>query len=186
MVTGGVPKTLITGLPGSGKTTLVCEVARNLVSARGFYTREIREQGRRVGFSLSVLGGEELTLAHVDIRSRHRVGKYGVDVTSFETAVCPEIDAALRENAIIVIDEIGKMELFSQKFRQAVLKTLDSSLPVLATIYRGANPFTDRIKARPDVELIELTKANRHELATVLLRRLEPFDISNAERIRLF
>jgi nucleoside-triphosphatase THEP1 len=185
MVTIGVPKILITGSPGSGKTTLVCEVARNLVSVRGFYTREIRERGRRVGFSLSVLGGKELTLAHVGIRSRHRVGKYGVDVKSFETAVCPEINSALCEDSIIVIDEIGKMELFSQKFRQTVLRALDSSLPVLATIYRGTNPFTDSVKARPDVKLIELAKANRDELAKVLLRRLEPFDISNAERIRL-
>ncbi len=170
------PKILITGLPGSGKTTLICAVTQNLANVRGFFTREIKKEGRRVGFSLNLLGGKELTLAHVDIRGRYRVGKYGVDVATFENAVCPEIEAALREGAVLVIDEIGKMELFSEKFRHAIQKALDGPLPMLATILKKPNPYADRVKARRDVELIELTHANRDELVVALTGKLKPFD----------
>ena len=174
---GRAPKILIASLPGSGKTTLICNVVQNLTNTRGFYTREITQKGRRVGFSLNLLGGDELILAHVDIESRYRVGKYGVDVETFENAVCPEIEAALTENAVLVIDEIGKMELFSERFRSAVQKALDSPLPLLAAILQKPLPFADWVKARPDVELIELTHLNRGKLVAILTETLKPFDI---------
>ena len=112
-------KLLLSGPPGVGKTTLLQRVVQELDRpARGFYTREIREKGTRVGFSLSLLSGPVLTLSHVNIKSRHRVGKYGVDVEMFEGAACPEIEAGLEAGVLIVIDEIGKMELFSERFRR--------------------------------------------------------------------
>ncbi len=174
--TNRAPKILITGLPGSGKTTLVCRIAQDLANVRGFYTREIRKEGRRVGFSLNLLGGNELILAHVDIRSRYRVGKYGVDLGTFENAACPEVEAALKEGAVLVIDEIGKMELFSARFRGVIQKALDSPLPMLAAILKKPDPFADRVKARRDVELIELTHGNRDELVVALTGKLRPFD----------
>lgn len=170
-----IPKVLITGEPGCGKTTLVCAVAEKLSKVRGFHTREIREKGRRVGFSLSLFGGAELVLAHVDIPSRHRAGRYGVDVETFERAVCPEIEAAMEEGNMLVIDEIGRMELFSMGFRDVLLRAVNSAVPLLATVMKRPNPLADKIKARPDVELVELTQHNRDILVGPLVERFRPF-----------
>ncbi len=169
-------KVLVTGAPGIGKTTLVCRVAEQLVKPRGFFTREIREKGSRVGFSLTIFGGQELRFAHVNIPGPCRVSKYGIDVETFEKAVCPEIELAANERAVLVIDEIGKMELYSERFRRAVLAAMESPIPILAAILKSSNPFTDAIKSRPDVELIELIRANRDAVATTLLRRFKRFE----------
>jgi len=167
------PKLLITGAPGIGKTTLIRKVVGHLDwPVSGFYTQEIRERGSRVGFSLNLLSGPVLTLSHVSIRSPHRVGKYGVDVAGFEAAACPEIEAGLSQGALIVIDEIGKMELFSEKFRRTVLRVLKSPCPLLAAILQKSHPFTDPLKARLDVEVIEVTAANRERLVDVVLEKL--------------
>jgi nucleoside-triphosphatase len=164
---------LLTGPPGVGKTTVIQKVVRELDRpVRGFYTQEIRERNVRVGFSLNLLGGPTLTLAHVKFKGRRRVGKYGVDVETFEEAACREIEAGLAEGATIVIDEIGKMELFSERFRVAVLEALDSDSPVLATILFRGHPFTDMIRSRPDVDLIEVRMANRDDLPGVALAKL--------------
>ena len=76
---------LITGLPGSGKTTLVEKIVTQLsVPAAGFITREIRRQGNRVRFSVDTLDGRNLTLAHVDFKSRVRVGRYVVRIETID------------------------------------------------------------------------------------------------------
>ena len=79
-------KTLITGKPGVGKTTLVQKIINRMgsVNMAGFYTSEIRSTGSRLGFELQGLNGEFRTLAHVNIDSRQRVGRYGVDTLGFE------------------------------------------------------------------------------------------------------
>jgi len=167
-------KILLTGLPGVGKTTLIQKVLGALgASARGFYTGELREGGARVGFSLNLLGRSPLVLSHVKIKSPHRVGKYGVDVKTFEQAACGEIEAALSSRSLLVIDEIGKMELFSDRFRVLVLKAMKSACPVLATVLRRSHPFTDPLKAWPGVELIEVTPANRNDLVEVVVEKLQ-------------
>lgn len=166
-------KLLLCGPPGVGKTTLLQRVVQKLERpARGFYTQEIRERGTRAGFSLNLLSGRVLTLSHVNIKSRHRVGKYGVDVETFESAVCPEIEVGLDAGALIVIDEIGKMELFSERFRRVVLQTLRSGCPLLATILQKSHPFTDPLKARLDVEVIPVTVASRDRLVGALVEKL--------------
>ena len=126
---------LLTGRPGVGKTTLVRRVLEELndVPATGFYTVEIRAGGRRLGFRAVTLDGQEAILAHVDIRSRHRVSRYGVDVAAFERVALPSLIPGL-PTCLVVIDEIGKMECFSAAFRQAVLRILDADTPLLATI----------------------------------------------------
>ena len=77
---------LITGLPGTGKTTLLVRLARSLAEFRpaGFYTEEIRERGERLGFRLMSLDGRKGILAHVEFRGKERVGRYCVDVKGFE------------------------------------------------------------------------------------------------------
>ncbi len=104
---------LLTGRPGTGKTSLIKEaVARYRSRAGGFYTEEIRSQGTRLGFKLVTLDGQEAVLSHVGIQSPYRVGKYGVDVGSLERVGVATLRQAVKERDLIVVDEIGKMELF--------------------------------------------------------------------------
>lgn len=164
---------LLTGRPGIGKTTLVRRVVERLGRpAGGFYTRELRMRGRRVGFEIETLAGEAATLAHVDVRSRYRVGRYGVDVEALERVGVPAVRAAVQRGWLVVIDEIGKMELYSEAFKAAVLEALDSPAPVLATITQSRHPWAERVKRRSDVYLIEVTRGNRDTLVEELVRRL--------------
>ncbi len=156
---------LLTGKPGCGKTTLIKQIIEELgLDAGGFYTLEIRREGKREGFKIITLDGKEGLLAHVNIRSPYRVSKYGVDIKNLEEIGVKSILDALEKNKVIVIDEIGKMELFSEQFRNAVLAALDSQSKVLATIMLAANPFADEIKKRQDVKIFYLTPENRKKV----------------------
>jgi len=167
------PNLLLTGRPGVGKTTLVRRVLEELndIAASGFYTAEIRSAGRRLGFQIITLDGQEAILAHVEIPGKHRVSRYGVDVAAFERVALPSL-ALSPHTRLIVIDEIGKMECFSQLFRQAVLHALVADTPVLATIALRGDRFIEGLKAREDVELVEVTPANREQLVRELATRL--------------
>lgn len=128
-----------------------------------------------MGFRVEdIHSGEQGILAHVDHAGGPRVGKYGVDVPSFERVGVGALRAALRREGCILIDEIGKMELYSEAFREAVADVFDSDRPVLATIPVHRNPFLDRIRQRGDVKLIEITRANRDALAQQLAKMLLP------------
>ncbi|MFC1926492.1 NTPase [Chloroflexota bacterium] len=155
----------LSGRPGSGKTTVIKEVlSRGEKSAGGFYTEEIRIQGVREGFRIITLEGKSAVLAHVGICSRYSVGRYGVDVGSIEDVAIPALLNATRNQDILVIDEIGKMELLSASFGGAVLEALESGKKVLGTIMLGSHPWADRFKERPDVEIIPVTRSNHVEV----------------------
>jgi nucleoside-triphosphatase len=165
---------LITGAPGCGKTTLVEKVAAALgAQAGGFTTTEIRGARGRVGFAISTLDGREGVLAHVDHKSPHSVGRYGVNIHDIDTIAVPAIQGAIRAGKIVVIDEIARMELFSKAFREAVLSALNSPSRVLATIQMRRDAFLEEIKARPDVTLITLTRENRGQLVNALIQEFE-------------
>lgn len=136
----------------------------------GFVTEEIRERGRRVGFSIATTNGEEGVLAHVGLPGPPRVGKYGVDLSAFEKLALPSLDADAK--TVVVIDELGKMELFSDSFRKGVGRLFESGGRVLATVHVFRHPFTDALKRRDDVEVVRVRAANRDDLPTVLADRL--------------
>jgi len=172
MTKESIVKVLITGLPGVGKTTLLKRVVEKLnCPAFGFYTSEVREAGNRVGFSLESLSGEKGILSHKDVKSPYRVGKYGVDLRSFESIGVSELEKGLAADSLLVIDEIGKMELFSEKFKEVLLKAMEVPNPLLATILYKSHPFCDRLKKRADTELIKIDTGNREELVDILVKR---------------
>jgi nucleoside-triphosphatase len=162
---------LITGQPGIGKTTLISKLADELkdLHPSGFYTKEIGEAGIRKGFQLISLDGNKGILSHVDIKSPYRVSKYGVDVEGFETFL-DLISFFDPPTSIIIIDEIGKMECFSNRFRSLMRDILDSDKPLFATIaLKGSGLITD-IKKRNDVKLFQVTIENRDYLVSKILK----------------
>ena len=161
---------LLTGIPGTGKTSLIKQAVAEMGGrAGGFYTEEIRNRQTREGFRLVTLDGQDIVLAHVNIRSRYRVSKYGVDVQNLDNVGVAAINRAVAESDLIVIDEIGKMELFSPRFREAVLKAIDSGKKVLGTVMLNPHPFADDIKRRPEVKVIQLTRADHDQVLREIL-----------------
>jgi nucleoside-triphosphatase len=160
---------LITGIPGIGKTTLIKELAENLKSLNpaGFYTEEIREGGSRLGFGLASFDGHESILSHVKISSRFRVGKYRVDIAGFESFL-EQIDFFDPKVGLVIIDEIGKMECFSDRFKKLILDLLDSEKGVIATIAMKGGGMIEKVKRRPDVKIFEITRDSRDRLASLI------------------
>jgi nucleoside-triphosphatase len=162
-------KILLTGRPGCGKTTLVKRVMADFVApAGGFYTEEVRQSGQRVGFEMVTLAGQEALLAHVDFKTPQRVGKYGVDLSALQTVGVVALREAMRARQLVVLDEIGPMELPSAIFRDVVTEIFDIGVPMLATITARPFPFTNALKKRSDVNVIEVRATNREQLVSEL------------------
>jgi nucleoside-triphosphatase len=164
---------LLTGRPGTGKTSLIKQVVAQMkVKAGGFYTEEIRTQGVREGFRLVTLDGEETILAHINIRSSYRVSKYGVDTDALDRVGVPALRRATQQCDLVVVDEIGKMELFSASFRETVLWLIDSGKRILGTVMLSPNPWADAIKRQMQVNLLTVTRDNHQQVLAELLHWL--------------
>jgi nucleoside-triphosphatase len=169
------PVYLLTGPPGTGKTSLIIQVASGMKGkAGGFYTEEIRSQGVRQGFRLVTLEGQSAVLSHINFKSPYRVGKYGVDVDSLDRVGVAALNQALRKGELVVIDEIGKMELLSVKFREAVENILKSGKRLLGTIMLNPHPYADAIKRQPQVHLVTVTRDNHQPVLAELREWLTP------------
>jgi nucleoside-triphosphatase len=161
---------LLTGQPGSGKTALIKEaLARTKVRGGGFYTEEIRTGGMRQGFRIATLDSQEAVLAHIDISSPHRISKYKVDVGALDRVGVSALRRALAESDLVVIDEIGKMELLSPRFKEVVTQAMNSGKKVLATIMLNHHPFAYEIRRHPQAEVLLVTSDNRTEVMKKVL-----------------
>lgn len=166
---------LLVGRPGVGKTTVIRAVVGSLGDrAGGFFTQELRDKGRRTGFRLIAFGAGPVRtgmLASVNTSSRYRVGRYGVHIRDLERVGVAALQKAVKEPGItvVIVDEIGKMELFSTAFRDAVESALASPKRVVATAMTGSQPWVDAIKARTGVTLVEVTTSNRDRMPARVL-----------------
>jgi len=164
---------LLTGKPGTGKTAIIREaVAKVKIKAGGFYTEEIRVGGVRQGFRIVTIDGQEAILAHVNISSPYQVSKYKVDIDGLNRLGVSALRQALEGNDLIVVDEIGKMELLSPRFREVVLQAVESGKRVLGTIMLNSHPFADEVKRHPEVKTLMVTRANHSEVLKEVLEWL--------------
>ncbi|KAL5557397.1 hypothetical protein UlMin_039633 [Ulmus minor] len=177
---------LVTGPPGVGKTTLIIRTFESLKSSnsalklQGFYTREIREGRERVGFEVVTLDGRKAPLASTSTSSPGcfrwpTVGKFKVDVASFESLALPEMQVK-EDTDLFIIDEVGKMELFSSSFFPAVLRILESNIPVLASIpipkFGRDIPGVARLKNHPGSTVFTLSASNRDAMKEQIYTQL--------------
>jgi len=167
-------KILLTGLPGCGKTTAVMQIIENLDCDKvaGFYTQEIRQNNIRKGFCWKRLDGADGILAHIKIKGPWRVGKYGVDIVGFEESVVPILDIERVDAKLFVIDEIGKMECFSEKFVAAIRRLFASERSVLATVAQKGAGLISEVKNYPNTEIFNLTRSDRNRTVAEISRIL--------------
>jgi len=168
----------LTGQPGVGKTTAVRKICKLLKSrgniVGGIISGEVREAGTRVGFTLEDIASSTVgVLAHVNIRQGPRIGKYGVNLTDISRVGVSAIVNALLNADVVVIDEIGPMELCSPAFVDSVTSALRSTKPLIGSIHRNAsNPIVSSIKASQLCEILEVTTTNRDQLPYVVEEKL--------------
>lgn len=167
-------KILITGRPGIGKTTVI-ENLKDLLGERagGFLTKEIRHGGKRVGFMLESFDGKKTLLAESNPKGTPRVGKYRVFVENLERVGIDAINQALSQRKILLIDEIGKMETMSKRFREVISDLLKSDLELVATLSISRDAFLDGIRTSSGVTIIEVTLENRNRLASDIVAMID-------------
>jgi nucleoside-triphosphatase len=169
---------VVTGDPGSGKTTLILKVARKIMSlgysVGGCVTREIRSNGVRTGFEvLNLSDGSTGILASVNIESGPRVGKYRVNLLDLQGIGARAIEEALEKSELIVIDEVGPMELLSPEFKKELRKLLDGEKPVIAAVHKYAkDDIIKEMKEKADF-IFQVEKDNREKLADEIFMILE-------------
>lgn len=163
----------LTGTPSSGKTTVIKKIIKDLaLPCNGFYTEEERtSDGKRVGFMMHTLDGKKAYLAHQDISSEYSIRRYGVSIENIENIAIPSI--LPQGNHLIILDEIGKMECYSPKFKEAAQQALDSPNIVLGTITLGGTEFIHAVKHREDILILEVTPENRDQLPQIILEKIK-------------
>jgi nucleoside-triphosphatase len=171
------PVILLTGPPGVGKTTAIKTIMALLGSkAGGFYTQEVRAQGRRTGFEIITLDGRTAWLASrsaaVTFKEEISFGKYRVNLRAIDSIAVPALRRALKAGLIILIDEIGPMEIASELFNETVLEILKSQAVVVGTVMQRPNVFADRVRAHPRVRVKHITPDNRDSIPMEVIAEL--------------
>ncbi len=169
------PIILLTGKPKIGKTSIIINLVKRFGNlAGGFYTSEIQSKDARIGFQIFTLYGETSQLAATNrdegLGRIVQLGKYWVSLDAIETFAIPAIMKAIGKKQIVIVDEIGPMELLSPLFTEAISKLLESDCSVLGTIVERNHPFTDTVKAHERVKICEVTIKNRDKLSEEIYR----------------
>jgi nucleoside-triphosphatase len=168
---------LVTGSPGVGKTTVLLRVVEALkargYSVGGMVSREVRSCGKRVGFEvLDLADGRRGWLAHVSQKSGPQVGKYRVNLEDLNGIGAHAIVKAVDRCDVIAIDEIGPMELFSEKFKEAVKRAVESGKVVVGVVHwKATDRLIEEVKVREDTEIITVTSENRNTLHQTIQKK---------------
>ncbi len=169
----------ITGLPGAGKTHALLKVIEMLEAegckVGGMVTEPIIEGGKRTGFAIVDWQNKERgVFAHIDISSKFNVGKFGVDLTVLETVGVKALLKATEDSDVIVIDEVGRMEVESKPFIETVKYALDIEKPLILTLHKKSrNPLLQDIRRRDDIRILEVTPINRNLLPYKIMKLMK-------------
>jgi len=168
---------LLTGTPGIGKTTVLLKVVETLRArgcmVGGMMSREVRSSGGRVGFEvLDISAGESGWLAHIDQKAGPQVGKYRVNLEDLDGIGVKAIVNAVENSDIVAVDEIGPMELFSQKFQEAVRRATEGTKVVVCIVHwKAGSRLIDEMRRREDAEVYEVNYGNRESLHELLVEK---------------
>jgi nucleoside-triphosphatase len=181
-----IPKIGITGMPSVGKTQTLIKIIEKIESSgytiEGMITENVEENNKRVGFYVEDWQTKEKEIfAHINFDYKDRVGKYSVDLNVLEKIGVTAIEKAINDEDvdIIIIDEIGKMEMLSEKFCEVVIDALDSDKPILVTLHKKSRtPLLQDIRRRDDIRILEVTAVNRnllpYKIEKIMAEKLPP------------
>ena len=181
-----IPKIGITGMPSVGKTKTLVKIIEKIEKSgykiQGMITEPVIEKKKRVGFYvMDWQTKNKEVFAHIDMDSKDKVGKYGVDIKALENVGIPAIENAIEneEIDIIIIDEIGKMEMMSEKFCETVIDALDSDKPIMVTLHKKSrSPLLQDVRRRDDIRILEVTPVNRnllpYKIEKIMAEKLPP------------
>ncbi len=175
------PKIGITGLPRSGKSAVLEKLLQMITDERqkeitaaggtfdknniigGVITLPIIEDNERRGHKIvNYRTGEEGIIAHKAIDSRNRILGLGIDPEVLETVAVPALRSAMEECEVLVVDEIGKFQVESEGFVEAVRALLHVDKPALLTLHKKSrHPLLQDIRRRDDARILEVTPVNR-------------------------
>ena len=181
-----IPKIGITGMPSVGKTRTLIKIIESLekhgYTVEGMIAEPVLKGKERVGFYVTDWQTREKEIfAHVDFDTKEKVGEYGVDIKALERIGIPAIEKAITDEEIniIIIDEIGKMEMLSEKFCEMVIEALDSDKPIIATLHKKSRtPLLQDVRRRDDIRILEVTAVNRnllpYKIEKIMAEKLPP------------
>ena len=175
----------LTGSPGTGKTSVFLKTIEALksrgYSVGGMVSREVRTCGSRVGFEiLDISSGRKGWLAHVNQKYGPRVGRYHVNLKDLDSVGVEAIRNAVENMDIVAVDEVGPMELYSERFREIVKKAVKSGKLVIGTVHWNVkDKLIEEIKAREDAEIFRVTYENRGNLHEIIVERAAEFPVKN-------
>ena len=161
----------VTGSPGIGKSTVVEKVTKVMkCRVGGVLARDKRFNGRRIGFELLDIASGDVGVLADETGNGPQLGKYRVHLDSLE-----KIGAMAVQNAIqcdlIVVDEVGPMELSSRSFISAVENAIASQKPMLIVLHEWSNhPLAKKI--RRTFQVISVTRENRDMLVKEIAQAL--------------
>ena len=181
-----IPKIGITGMPSVGKTETLIKIIEKIEKSgykiEGMITETLLEDNKRVGFYVKDWQtNEREVFAHINFDMKDKFGKYGVDLSVLERLGVTAIENAINneEIDIIIIDEIGKMEMLSEKFCETVIDALDSDKPILVTLHKKSRtPLLQDIRRRDDIRILEVTAVNKnllpYKIEKIMAEKLPP------------
>jgi len=167
-------KIFLTAKPRTGKSTAIKKIVEFLgkENCYGFYTEEIRVNGIREGFKIITMDGREGVFASTTSNSKIRLSRYGLDMDTFENLCISSIKNISDENKMIVIDEVGPMQIFSELFKQTLEEVLELSNPIIGAVFFDKYPWIDEFKLRKEIKVVEITVENRDDMPEQLIKTL--------------
>lgn len=169
------PKNIfLTGPLHIGKSTIINKVIQQWPKWKigGFRTRPVFDNARRCGFIFQSFDGQEDCFAHTEMNSPERFDVYHYDANIFETLGCSTLWRSLSESDLIVMDEIGVMEIRARQFQQMIIRCLDAPVWVIGAFQHRADWFRKLLANRADAVIFKVDSGNRDELAQRIIALL--------------